>query len=86
LIRKRPIDLQAILSTAAGACETASGGAIIAIESKAEQARAQKIPFLGAAAVCSGSGPFLSRAGQDVTCIDVWRDRVDAISPARHSL
>jgi len=40
---------------------------------------AKKILFIGAGAVGSYIGAFLSRAGHDVTLIDAWAEQVEAI-------
>lgn len=39
----------------------------------------KKILFLGAGAIGSHIGAFLSRAGHEVTLIDAWADQVEAI-------
>jgi 2-dehydropantoate 2-reductase len=40
---------------------------------------AKKILFVGAGAVGSYIGSFLSRAGHDVTLVDPWAEQVEAI-------
>src|ERR671936_60936 len=39
----------------------------------------QKLFFVGAGAIGSYLGAFLSRAGHDVTLVDPWAEQVDAI-------
>jgi 2-dehydropantoate 2-reductase len=39
----------------------------------------KKILFVGAGAIGSYLGAFLSRAGHDVTLVDAWADQVEAI-------
>ena len=40
----------------------------------------KKILFVGAGAIGSYLGAFLSRAGHDVTLIDAWAEQVDTIN------
>ncbi|MGH7333803.1 MAG: ketopantoate reductase family protein, partial [Candidatus Rokuibacteriota bacterium] len=39
----------------------------------------QKILFIGAGAIGSYLGAFLTRAGHDLTLIDAWADQIEAI-------
>ena len=41
---------------------------------------AKKILFVGAGAIGSYIGSFLSRAGHDVTLVDPWAEQVDTIN------
>src|SRR5437667_6857066 len=48
-------------------------------EPQREDIMAKKILFVGAGAVGSYIGSFLSRAGHDVTIVDPWAEHVEAI-------
>src|ERR1051326_2108105 len=45
----------------------------------------KKVLFVGAGAIGSYIGSFLSRAGHDVTLIDPWAENVDTINNSRIS-